>query len=110
MNTQYRELQPIIIDLRESDQLNEIRWGQFQADMQYIMQRMFGGFSSTPVHVRGSQQQISAFMALLGQEKNYMQKFLKHGLDNPQTYKSKYKLDSATKDFTRKTGIKWPFK
>ena len=34
----------------------------------------------------------------------------KYGLNNPATYRSRYRLDGAVKSFERDTGLIWPFK
>ena len=73
------------------------------------MGTMFGG-ASIPVQVKGSQNQVRDFARVIGREKKYLSNYKKYGLDNPQTYKSKFSLDSAVKKFERSTGLKWPFK
>jgi hypothetical protein len=34
----------------------------------------------------------------------------KYGLNNPRTYASKSKLNTAVRNFERETGMKWPIK
>ena len=105
------ELAPIIIDLgvARRGELDESFLTMFGSGIKMIMQRMFGG-ASIPVQVKGSKSEISAFSKAIGSEKKYMKTAAKYGLDNPRTYKDKYKLRKATSDFHKKTGIKWPFK
>ena len=43
-------------------------------------------------------------------ERDYYKVYKKYGLDNPKTYRSKYRLKRAIHDFERKTGMKWPLK
>ena len=40
----------------------------------------------------------------------YYKDYVKYGLDDPRTYRSKYALRGAVKKFERSTGIDWPFK
>ena len=74
-----------------------------------ILSRMFSG-GPIGVQVKGSRAQVNSFVGALTREKRYLESFMRHGLDNPQTYKHKARLDVAVKDFERNTGIKWPFK
>ena len=104
---------PTVIDLNNK-MLTEEDWLSFSANMNYIMGRLFGGpyraGSSVPLKVRGTEQQVGAFLAALQREKKYLEKYVKYGLDNPMTYKSKYQLNNAVTSFERETGITWPFK
>ena len=105
------ELAPIVIDLgaHRRGELDESFLTMFGGAIKSIMQRMFGG-ASIPVQVKGNKSEVSAFAKAIGSEKRYMKTAAKYGLDNPRTYKDKYKLRKATSDFQKKTGIKWPFK
>jgi hypothetical protein len=105
------ELVPIVIDLgvARRGEMDESFLRMFGKGIQMIMSRMFGG-GSVPVKVTGTKSELSAFSTALGREKKYMKTAAKYGLNNPRTYKDKYKLRKATSDFQKKTGIKWPFK
>jgi len=74
-----------------------------------IMHRMFGG-PAIPVTVRGTRSQIKTFANTLQKEKRYIENYNKYGLNDPNTYKSKAKLQNAVSKFERATGIRWPFK
>jgi hypothetical protein len=104
---------PIVINLNNKVLIEE-DWMSFAANMKYIMGRLFGspgrGGSSVPLKVRGTEHQVGAFLAALQREKRYLEKYVKYGLDNPMTYKSKYQLNHAVTNFERETGITWPFK
>jgi hypothetical protein len=104
-----KDITPIVIDFGEKDLMNESWLKMLGFGIKSILGAMFGG-SAIPVTVKGSTSDVRSFAKTLGREKSYMDTYRRYGLDNSQTYKSKYKLDKATKDFTRKTGIKWPFK
>ena len=106
-----QEIQEIEIDLSANakGQVNESFLRMFGAGIKMIMNAMFGG-SRVPVPVKGTQSQVKDFARVLGKEKSYLEKYKKFGLDSPQTYKSRYALDSAVKKFERGTGLKWPFK
>jgi hypothetical protein len=109
VENQNSELTPIIIDLSSSDRLDESFLRTMGFGIKAILGRMFGG-SAMPVTVKGNSSDVRSFSQAVGREKRYMDSYKRYGLDNPKTYKSKYKLDKSIKDFTRKTGIKWPFK
>jgi hypothetical protein len=104
------ELVPHVIDLGSSRRgdLDESFLQMFGNSVKSIMQRMFGG-STMPVTVKGTRSEIDAFSTAIGRERDYMKAYQEFGLDNPQTYRSKFKLDTAVRRFERKTNLKWPF-
>ena len=103
------ELTPIVIDLTNGDKLDESWLRMLGFGVKSILGAMFGG-DSVPVNVVGSRSDVASFTKTIGREKKYMDSIRKFGLDNPKTFKNKSKLTSAISDFTRKTGLKWPFK
>jgi len=46
----------------------------------------------------------------LAGEKRYLSSMSQYGLDNPRTFKDRFKLDRAVKSFEKDTGLVWPFK
>ena len=105
-----KDLAPIHIDL-ESNQLNESFLLMFGTVVKMILQRMFGQDVYLPeISISGSTSQMESFARALAGENRYFESYVKHGLNNPQTYRDKYKLDAAVNQFTRDTGIQWPFK
>jgi len=103
------ELTPIVIDLTNGNKLDEGFLRMFGFWTKKILNYMFGG-SSVPVSVTGNKRDVAAFAKTIGSEKKYMDSLRRYGLDNPKTFKDKSKLQRAVGDFTRKTGLKWPFK
>tara|TARA_Y100001973_G_C5190588_1_gene330718 strand:+ start:1206 stop:1535 length:330 start_codon:yes stop_codon:yes gene_type:complete len=105
------ELTKIEIDLDQVSrgELSESYLRLLGMGIKYIMNAMFGG-TSMPVTVRGKPQQVRDFARVLGREKRYLTAYSKYGLNDPKTYRSRYKLDSAVRKFERSTGITWPFK
>ena len=103
-----KEITEIEIDL-SGDKLNESFLRMFGFGVKAILKRMFGG-ASVPVSVKGSKGDVGAFAKAIGSEKKYLDNWRRFGLDNPKTYKNKAMSDKAARNFTRKTGIKWPFK
>lgn len=106
------DLTPIILDLDElkGGKLEEFNvLGQMGSAIKLIMQQMFGG-SAIPVTVRGSRGDVRSFAKTIGREKRYMDAYRKYGLNDPRTYKSRFKLNKAVRDFERRTSLKWPFK
>ena len=105
------DLTPIVLDLDElkSGKLTEFNvLGQMGAAIKLIMRQMFGG-SNVPVSIRGSQGDVKSFARTIGKEKKYMTAYKQYGLNDPRTYKSKFKLNKSVRDFERKTKLKWPF-
>ena len=106
------DLTPIIIDLDElkSGKLTEFNvLQQMGSAIKLIMGQMFGG-SAIPVKVKGNRSDVKSFARTIGREKRYMDAYRKHGLNDPRTYKSRFKLNKSVRDFERKTKLKWPFK
>tara|TARA_R100000152_G_C6665993_1_gene103583 strand:+ start:359 stop:712 length:354 start_codon:yes stop_codon:yes gene_type:complete len=73
-----------------------------------ILGRMFG-MNAVPVTIRGTESQVGAFAKALGAEKRYIETARSLGLTNPRTTMTKSQVQSAAKEFKRKTGIDWPF-
>jgi hypothetical protein len=103
-------MKEIIIDLNEYKTLSEAAtYASMGAQIKYILQAMFGGFS-IPLKVKGNRRELDSFIKTLSNERKYMSAYLKYGLDDPRTQKNKYLLANAVKGFEKETGIKWPFK
>lgn len=103
------EITPIVIDLTNGDKLDESWLRMMGFGIKAILNRMFGG-ASVPVQLKGSKHDIESFTKTIGREKKYMDSIRHHGLDNPKTFKNKAQLERSVAEFTRKTGLKWPFK
>tara|TARA_R100001510_G_C7641086_1_gene198705 strand:+ start:1012 stop:1353 length:342 start_codon:yes stop_codon:yes gene_type:complete len=106
------DLTPVILDLEElkNGKLEEFNvLGQMGSAIKLIMQQMFGG-AAIPVTVRGNRGDVKSFARTIGREKRYMDAYRKYGLNDPRTYKSRFKLNKAVRDFERRTRLKWPFK
>ena len=82
--------------------------------MGYVLKKtieaMFRNHTFPGFKVKGKRSEVDKFIAALAGEKRYMMSYIDHGLNDPRTISSKYKLDNAVKAFERQTGIKWPFK
>ena len=98
-----------IFDFTTRNELNESFIATFGITLKQLMKKMFGG-EKVPIIVKGNPRQIRAFAKALVHEKNYYKVYKKYGLNDPKTYRSKYRLKRAIHDFERKTGIKWPLK
>ena len=77
--------------------------------LQIALERLFAGVGGS-MKVRGSHAEVESLKRTLAGEKRYMDSFMKHGLDDPRTYRNKSQLNHAVKEFERTTGLKWPFK
>ena len=113
MSTELKEdkLQTIVIDFNElkANKLDESWLGMFGANVKYILKAMFGDWVPD-IKVKGPKSDIDSFARALKSERDYMKSFKRYGLDDPRTWKSRYKLDSSVRKFEDKTGITWPFK
>jgi hypothetical protein len=63
-----------------------------------------------PSAIRGTRSQVSSFRSAAANEKKYMKAVEKNGLNDPKTFASKAKLNTAIRNFERETGMKWPLK
>jgi len=101
------ELQPIVIDLTKS--LNESELMLMGAQIKWMLGRMF---KNAPINavLKGSPTQIRSFGNTLSKEKRYMDAYTRYGLDDPRTFKNRYLLQNAVKNFERVTGLTWPLK
>ena len=106
-----KELQTIEIDLTvaKNGEVNESILRAFGLHVKWLMGKMFGG-GSIPVNIKGSPRQVKDFTRALGSEKKYIKTAARYGLNDPRTYKDKFKLRNMVKKFESSTGLKWPFK
>tara|TARA_R110000751_G_scaffold240343_1_gene340967 strand:- start:569 stop:895 length:327 start_codon:yes stop_codon:yes gene_type:complete len=74
-----------------------------------LLDLFYGGFN-IPMRLIGTSNQIDAFMEALTSEKKYMDSYLKNGLSDRKTMKSKGKLAQSVTRFELETGLVWPFK
>lgn len=104
------DIVPIVVDLgtARKKEVNESFLAAFGFAIKKILERMFG-VSKVPISVKGSPAEVRSFAKTLSREKRYIDAYSKFGLDNPRTYKSKFRLDQAVSQFERRTGLKWPF-
>ena len=83
---------------------------KFANQVRKMMLDLYFGGIDIPLRLMGSTSQVESFMKALGSEKRYMDSYMKNGLDNPKTMKSKYSLNRAVESFEKETGLRWPFK
>tara|TARA_Y100000296_G_scaffold75788_1_gene95811 strand:- start:121 stop:522 length:402 start_codon:yes stop_codon:yes gene_type:complete len=80
---------------------------KFGSAVREIMKAIFNG-RRIPVNIIGTRNEVNSFIEAIKQEKHYFKTAKKYGLDNPRTYKYKYRLRRAVAQFERDTGLKWP--
>ena len=102
-------LVPVVIDLNEMNKLDESWLRMFGDGIKSILKSMFGG-TPIPTTIKGTPMQVQSFANTLGREKSYLEAWMNFGLNDPKTHRSRGMLDKAVSQFTRKTGVKWPFK
>ena len=112
-NVTEEKVSPIVIDLKslKDKELKEFinPYRMFGTAVKNILKMLFGS-APLPVTVRGSRSDVNSFVQTIAGEKKHLDAIRRYGLDNPNTFKSKYQLDRAVSQFERKTGIPWPFK
>ena len=91
-------------------QLNETFLSAFGNAIKMMLSWTFGDNVFFPKKIKGTQKEVESFKRALQSERDYMKTYARLGLNNPKTYKNKYKLDKAVKDFEQTTKLKWPFK
>ncbi len=106
-----QDITPIEIDLNKlkNNQLDESWLVMFGFWVKKLLKAVFGDVS-LPVNLKGNPADVRSFLTTLSAEKGHIESIRSHGLNNPQTYKSKSMLDSSISKFERDTGLKWPFK
>ena len=106
-----QDITPIEIDLNKlkNNQLDESWLLMFGFWVKKLLKAVFGDVS-LPVNLKGNPADVRSFLTTLSAEKGHIESIRNHGLNNPQTYKSKSMLDSSISKFERDTGLKWPFK
>jgi len=111
MEQQIEENEPVVIDLgaHRRGELNESVLSVMGANIKWMLSRMFKG---APINatLRGNRHEIKSFANAISKEKRYMDAYMRYGLDNPATHRSRYALQGAVSKFERATKLKWPFK
>jgi|TARA_Y100000034_G_scaffold129822_1_gene187017 hypothetical protein len=107
-----KELVPATVNLNavKEEKLNESFLTMFGGAIETLLTQMFGHTDVVSTVVRGTPSQIASFGDALSQEKRYMETFLKHGLNDPRSFRTRHELEGAVANFEKETGIKWPFK
>jgi hypothetical protein len=103
-----KENEEIVIDFTAMNEV-PLSMHQLGAQFQRLMNVLMTG-TYYPVKVKGNEMQIDRFTRALSAEKDYIIAYNKYGLNNPATYKTKYRLDGAVGKFQKDTGLVWPFK
>ena len=103
------ELVPDVIDLNvDPSSIDESWLRSFGFLTTKLLQHMFAGHPA-PFKVRGTSSQVAAFATALGNEKRYMDSFLKYGLNDEHTLRSRSRLMGAVSKFEKETGLRWPY-
>ncbi len=100
-----------VIDLRNPGLLNEAYlYNDFSKKVREMLLGLIYSGINVPISVVGSTSQVDSFFKALNGEKKYMESYVKNGLNDSTTLRSKYALDRSVKGFEKETGLKWPFK
>ena len=68
------------------------------------------GYSSVPISIKGSKEQMSAFTETLRIEKQFLEAYRNHGPDSEQINELKVVVEQKINEFERKTEIEWPLR
>ena len=99
------------LGVNRRNEINESWLTMFGGAVKMILGSMFGGNIIPPnVNIKGNPAEVRSFANAMQKEKKYIEAYNEHGLNNPNTYRSKSNLKNAVSKFERVTGIKWPFK
>ena len=109
-------IKEIVVDFEEirrkkeelnEEQLNEFLFSQTAAmggAIKLLLGMMgFGNNFGVPVKIKGNAREVNSFTRALKGERRYMDAVKKYGLDNPNTYRTKTKLDKAIQGFEKTT-------
>lgn len=107
------EMTHITIDLNMANRgtINEALFQAFAGMTKWLLKSTMGlDFDrwNVPVKFKGSRSQLASFEKAFKGERRYIRAAKKYGLDSPRTYKSKYSLNRAVRNFENSTGMKWP--
>tara|TARA_Y100000310_G_scaffold344766_1_gene459343 strand:+ start:1824 stop:2186 length:363 start_codon:yes stop_codon:yes gene_type:complete len=80
---------------------------KFGSAVKDIMRAIFNN-KRVPLNIVGTRGEIDSFVDAIKQEERYLKAAKKYGLDNPRTYRYKYRLRRSVAQFERDTGLKWP--
>lgn len=101
-------IQPNVIDLNQP--MTEQTMRAMGSAIELALKQMFGAGSSIPVNVRGTQEQVNAFMKALRGERDLISRMRSFGLGDSRTMASRTALQRSIKAFERETGIPWPIR
>ena len=89
------ELVPTTVNLNagKEEKLNESFLTMFGGVIETLLTQMFGHTDVVSTVVRGTPSQIASFGDALSQEKRYMETFLKHGLNDPRSFRTRHELE-----------------
>lgn len=104
------ELVKNVIYLNNLDgKLSERVYSRFAGQVRSALLDLYYAGMDVPLKLVGSRSQIDSFMRSLQREKQYMDSYIKHGLNDLRTLGSRHDLMRAIELFETETGLRWPF-
>ena len=103
-----QELVPIEINLNAANKLDESFLVTFARLAKGLLKGLFTD-APTPVKIKGTASQVSAFTRAIEKEKKYMDAYIKYGLNDQRTLSTRHLLNRAVESFEKETGMRWPF-
>ena len=110
------------IDFTKKKQLNEsiLKWWGFWNkkllrliygdDVNVVANLNEENSDSLDFSIKGEYEDVKAYAMALKAESDHLKAYVDLGKDAPETKEAKSAALSASKDFTNKTGLPWPFK
>lgn len=110
------------IDFTKKKQLNEslLKWWGFWNKK--LLRHIYGddvnvvanlneeNGESLHFSIKGEYEDVKAYARALKAESDHLRAYVDKGKNAPETKEAKIEADDASKDFTNKTGLPWPFK
>jgi len=99
----------IDLSVARCGKLNENYLESFGAQVAIALERILAGGAGA-LNLTGNKSEIQSFVDALTSEGDYLGKYQRLGLGNPNTLQSASKLNSAIRQFETQTGLAWPLK
>ena len=104
----------------KSDTLNESFIAQWAADVKYVLKHVMSkplfarleedAEEETKVVIKGTEDDVRAFVDTIKKEKEYALEYLENGLGAPTLSDIKLDLETSINKFEKTTGLKWPLR
>lgn len=105
----------------KSNKINESFVAQWAADVKYVLKHVMSKplfarleeeeeQEETKVVIKGSKEDVEAFVDTIKKEKEYALEYLENGFGAPELSDIKLDLEKSIHNFEKTTGLKWPLR